>query len=431
MSFIPKISISISGISELSGLQSFGEMALLTKNKQKGIFLWNDLVIINNTRGSKDLKVSFVSGDTSGIAMTTNLITVTFTATDKARDIVTLYNAQTNTIKNKIEIRLQKRNNGASSLTATGTQRTLTYENNIEVIDIAQLDYSFDSADIEYITIQKLLSNGARISRFFLYELEDNLTVDLLDNIVSTKWYFLTTTRNDSDSLNVIADWVEVQKNKIAIIKVDITKLEELTGRDNLVCFTHDKEEHPEILWTALTAVTAPGGINWAFRGDGGGYTITGFEATDYKITPLLNIQNNNGVAYTKYRDVVNLFDNNKMTNGVNIELKRFSDWLVNEMDTALLNLLKNNKVLNFSTSLDLIRLQLENVFEQGGINGGIALLPGSDTEYDYSITLPEYADLLEFNKEDLRNEILRRTTFKFQVNSQISSIEIVGNYIE
>ena len=219
-------------------------------------------------------------------------------------------------------------------------------------------------------------------------------------------WYVICPAYTDTDILSDISDWTGAQEKLMAFPVIDasaetlfISKQLRSFGifvptkwgqaladipKDNL---------YAHVAWTARCLNFEPGSETWALK------TMVGIEPSVLSSTKMNKLKDLNVSYYTTYadRDITQV---GMVTYGEYIDTIRFRDWLKNEMQIAIYDLLvRMPKVPYTDKGIGLVHNKMIEVLKRGQDKGGIALteynadgdeIPGFVTSVPLAANIPD-----------------------------------------
>ncbi len=183
--------------------------------------------------------------------------------------------------------------------------------------------------------------------------------------------------------------------------------------------------DFPEIACMARCFAVLPGGETWANK------KLAGVTTDRLTETQFLAAKGKNCNTFESFRDSVSITQLGKVAAGEWIDVIRFRDWLQEEMQVNIFNLLINrNKVPYTDEGIAAIEGQMIKALELGQRRGGIA-----PTEYDedgneipgWKIDVPLAANISANTKA---SRILEDMTFTARLAGAIHVAEITGSLV-
>lgn len=267
----------------------------------------------------------------------------------------------------------------------------------------------------------------------------DTIAEDLTAiNVEDKDWYGLGITSRTSADILAAAAWAESEIKLFgcsvaeagAISAASTTDTPYLLKKNNYYrtfCFYHADAatDFPEIACMARCFAVKPGGETWANK-KLAGVTTDGLTETQY-----LAAKGKNCNTFESFRDSVSITQIGKVAAGEWIDVIRVRDWLQEEMQVNIFNLLINrDKVPYTDEGIAAIEGQMIKALELGQRRGGIA-----PTEYDedgneipgWKIEVPLSANISANTKA---SRILEDMTFTARLAGAIHVTEITGSLV-
>ena len=251
-----------------------------------------------------------------------------------------------------------------------------------------------------------------------------------LDRALETDgWYGIAPCGVSGDSLSKMAEWADAN-NKILGFTVSGTTNPVGTAHPYAFGFsTKSSGTYPNNLYThvAIMAVAfayTPGSETWAYK------TLTGIEPEALTTTEMSTIEAA-GMNYYVSCAGRNITLNGKTVSGEWIDVIRFRDWLKNDMQKRIYNLLVVNPKVPFTSGgIALVQNQMLASLTQGQRQGGIA-----PDEYDedgneipgFTTSVPSISTINDAEKA-ARN--LKGCTFTARLAGAIHLIEVSGSLV-
>lgn len=184
-----------------------------------------------------------------------------------------------------------------------------------------------------------------------------------------------------------------------------------------------DASDYEEVAKMARCFAIDPGGETWALK------SLAGVKTDGWTETEYTTIKNKNGNTYEKVRNI-SVTQNGKVVAGEWIDIIRFRDWLVEEIQTNVFTLLKNNdKVPYTDAGIAMVENVVRKALEDGQDRGGIA-----PTEYDennnenpgFVLTVPLASEITPTQKA---TRDLKDVKFTARMAGAIHTVEIKGSF--
>jgi len=184
-----------------------------------------------------------------------------------------------------------------------------------------------------------------------------------------------------------------------------------------------DASDYEESAKMARCFAIDPGGETWALK------SLSSVKTDGWTETEYTTIKNKNGNTYEKVRNI-SVTQNGKVVAGEWIDIIRFRDWLVEEIQTNVFTLLKNNdKVPYTDAGIAMVENVVRKALEDGQDRGGIA-----PTEYDennnenpgFVLTVPLASEITPTQKA---TRDLKDIKFTARMAGAIHAVEIKGSF--
>ena len=184
-----------------------------------------------------------------------------------------------------------------------------------------------------------------------------------------------------------------------------------------------DARDYEEVAKMARCFAIDPGGETWALK------SLSSVKADGWTETEYTTIKNKNCNTYEKVRNI-SVTQNGKVVAGEWIDIIRFRDWLVEEIQTNVFTLLKNNdKVPYTDAGIAMVENVVRKALEDGQARGGIA-----PTEYDennnenpgFVLTVPLASEITPTQKA---TRDLKDIKFTARMAGAIHAVEIKGSF--
>lgn len=309
-------------------------------------------------------------------------------------------------------------------------------------------DYGFTAEHQAYIMATVAFSQSPEPDKIFVIvrssTVNDDETVyesiaDCLDRALAAGgWYGITLAKtfNNATDLAAAITWTEANK-KLFGYAFD-TATNPVTSTNYFRSFAvycggvPDKATTPDENFYIPVAMMAkcfgynPGSETWALK------ALAGVNPCKLTSTMKTYCDNNNITYFTTYaKKNITSAMGGKVLGNEWIDTIRFRDWLKNDMQESVFNLLVlNQKVPYTDDGITAVEGKMEESLKAGQNVGGIAL-----TEYDeddneipgYTITVPNSFDITDAQKASRR---LEGCKFKAKLAGAIQVVEINGNLV-
>lgn len=284
--------------------------------------------------------------------------------------------------------------------------------------------------DPVYMAAAIAFMNGASELYIAVKKEEDSGITDALNRALELPgWYGIAVVGEEQTEYKKVADWAETN-SKLFGYTADCSE-----SISNPVPSTYNysfgvctkkaaENENNEYIAVAMMAKAMSyqaGSETWAYK------TLSGVEADDLTAAEIMQLKAANLNYYVECAGKDITLDG-KTTSGEYIDVIRFRDWLVNDMQTRIFNLfIKNPKVPYTDNGIALIQNQMIASLKEGQNVGGIA-----QTEYDaegneipgYTTSVPTSSGVSDADKA---SRTLSNCTFTARLANAIHIVEISG----
>lgn len=184
-----------------------------------------------------------------------------------------------------------------------------------------------------------------------------------------------------------------------------------------------DASDYEEAAKMARCFAIESGGETWADK------KLSGVKTDGWTETEYEAIKSKNGNTFEKVRNIA-VTQNGKVSAGEWIDIIRFRDWLVEEMQTNVFTLLVNSdKVPYGDAGIAMIENVLKKALEDGQSRGGV-----SATEYDengnenpgFVLNIPLASEITPTQKA---TRLLKDITFTARIAGAIHAVEVKGSF--
>ncbi len=193
-------------------------------------------------------------------------------------------------------------------------------------------------------------------------------------------WYAAGTDVNSLAISTALATWTEAndklaipQSQDSAIPTVDANDIASVLqasarARSGVIYTKQSLASYPAMAWLGKTLTKDPGSQTWAFK-TLSGVTYDTFTATERGYLDAkdcnyyLRIAGNNITRY------------GTLASGLYIDIRRMSDWIKARVEEGIFGLMLSNDKLPYTDdTLNAVEGEIEAVYEQGAVNGGLVL---------------------------------------------------------
>jgi len=282
--------------------------------------------------------------------------------------------------------------------------------------------------DAVYKAAALAFKNGAGKLYVAIPQGEESITETLNRALETTGWYGFAVILDGANSeLATIAGWADTN-SKLFAYTVDCSeKIENPVAETNTYSFGFASKNIAQNAYTHIAVLAKvltlqPGSETWAYK------TVSGIVAEAFTTTEIESVKEAHLNCYVNCAGKDITLDG-KTTSGEWIDVIRFRDWLLNDMQTRIYSLfIKNAKVPYSSAGVSLIQNQMIASLKQGQSVGGIA-----ETEYDaegveipgFTTTVPTALNVTEGDK---KARTLAGCSFTARLANAIHLVEIKGS---
>ena len=292
-------------------------------------------------------------------------------------------------------------------------------------------DAGWETTDEVYKAAAIAFRNGTSELFVSVIKEEDDATTDPLDIAINVSgWYGIGVCGVDSSKFADIATWAE-NNGKLFGYTVSYTSntANPITNDSYNYSFgfatskVSENEDNKYLAIAVLAKVMSyqAGSETWAYK------TLTGITADAYTSNEISTIEGKNLNCYVECAGKAITLQG-KTVSGEWIDVIRFRDWLINDMQTRIFNLfIMNPKVPYTDSGITLIQNQMIASLKEGQSVGGIA-----ETEYDedgneipgYTTSVPLSSSVSSADKGSRR---LSNCKFTARLANAIHLVEISG----
>lgn len=293
--------------------------------------------------------------------------------------------------------------------------------------EVSDAGWSTDSDTYKAAAIAFM--NGASELYIVSPEGDEGIEDTLNRALGTTGWYGFAVLTEDSTAYEKIAAWAETNNKLFGYVADCSEKISNPVSQtyNYAVGFaTNSISENANNAYIAIAALAKvmtyqPGSETWAYK------TLSGIVADDWTTTQINNLKDA-GLNYYVTCAGKDITLDGKVASGEYIDVIRFRDWLINDMQTRIYNLfIKNAKVPYTDKGIALIQNQMIASLKEGQSVGGIA-----ETEYDadgnevvgFTTSVPLASSVSDANKA---SRTLSNCTFTARLAGAIHLVEITG----
>ena len=313
--------------------------------------------------------------------------------------------------------------------------------------ELANLIIADTNAVITAVVNDDVMTISSSNGDDYSLEVSDNLTMTATkatEDISTTMakivaedndFYGILMTSRKQEDIMALAAWVEAHR------KLFVTAISEEGAKDNTVTtdtgyllynnnyfrtawFFHENAEtdFPDCAVMARCFAIRPGGETWALK------KLDGVVPNEITETEYNAIIRKNGNTFERFRNI-SVTQNGKVAAGEWIDVIRFRDWLQEEIQTDVFNVMINNdKVPYTDAGIALIESAIKAALVLGQNRGGIAPLEYDDDgnrNLGYTIQVPRAANISAGQKA---SRILEDVSFTARLAGAIHVVEINGS---
>ena len=285
----------------------------------------------------------------------------------------------------------------------------------------------FASADPIYTAASVAFANGASLIYVAIQQTAEEIEATLNRALETAGWYGFALCGDNADNYKKAAEWADANAKLFGFTVNGTTNT---VGTSNAYAFgfaSKSIETYPNNAYTHIAAMVevmkhVAGSETWAYK------TLVGIEPENFTTTEINTIETN-GLNYFVKCAGKNITLNGKTVSGEWIDVIRFRDWLQNDMQKRIYNvLIANSKVAYTSAGITLIENQMLASLMQGQANGGIA-----ETEFDadgneipgFTTSVPKTVSVSDADKAE---RTLKNCKFTARLAGAIHLVEVNGS---
>ena len=304
-----------------------------------------------------------------------------------------------------------------------------------------------DSAVVTAEVIGDTLKISANTGEDYAVKISDNLTMSAVDSTESiatamakivaedNDFYGIMMTSRKQEDILAMADWTEAHN------KLFVTAISESGAKDNTsitdtgyklydgnyfrtAWFYHEKAESdfPDCAVVAKCFSFMPGQETWANK------RLAAVVPNKITETEAQAIFNKNGNTFENVRNIA-ITQNGKVASGEWIDILRFRDWLVEEIQTRVFNAITNvGKIPYTDAGIAVIEAQIRSALTLGQQRDGIApteYTENGERNLGFTIEVPLASSISAGQKA---SRILEDVKFTARLAGAIHIVEIVGS---
>lgn len=302
------------------------------------------------------------------------------------------------------------------------------------------LDLGLRSTDPLYKAVATAFSQPTHVAQVFIGRKDASESVtDALAAVAkeNNDWYGLGFVSREVDDVLLAAAWAEANGKLFATAsndekllqssdKTDIaSKLEAKQYYRSAVMYSHKAdEEYPEIALMSYAFTFYPGAETWNLK------KLAGVSYSPLSEGEYLACAKKNATTFEKFNGSFAVTQGGKVAAGEWIDIIRFRDWLVQEVQINVTSVLINayGKVPYTDKGIELIGAAIRKALDLGVARGGIAPAELDEDNKEipsYVISLPRASAVSNNNKA---KRILQDVKFTARLAGAIHLAEIKGN---
>ena len=260
-------------------------------------------------------------------------------------------------------------------------------------------------------------------------EAKEDITATLDRAAETPGWYGIAAAGLDESDYTKAVEWADANSKPFGFTT---TKMTSPVGTSHPYAYgfvTKSLETYPNNAFTHIAMMAQgfrydPGSETWAYK------TLAGIEAEPFSTTDINKIKEANLNCFVPCAGK-NITLTGVTTSGEWIDVIRFRDWLKNDMQTRIYNLLiMNPKVPFTSGGIALVQNQMLASLVQGQRQGGI-----SPTEFDedgneipgFTVTVPNIANI---SASDKSKRLLTGCKFTARLAGAVHLVEVSGTLV-
>lgn len=288
----------------------------------------------------------------------------------------------------------------------------------------------FKSTDPVYEAASIAFANGAT-EVYVAIQLNSEAIAETLNRAIETPgWYgFALCGDNASNYVNA-ATWADANNKLFGFTVKGTTNTVGTSfayafGFGSKLYETHPNNKYTHIALMCKAMRNVAGSETWAYK------TLSGIEPENFTSTEIETIKASGLNCFVRCAGK-NITLDGKTVSGEWIDVIRFRDWLLNDMQKRIYNaLIGNNKVPYTSAGITLIENQMLASLKQGQENGGIA-----ETEYDengeailgFTTSVPKAGSVSDV---DRASRVLKNCKFTARLAGAIHVVEVNGTLVQ
>lgn len=271
-----------------------------------------------------------------------------------------------------------------------------------------------------YIAVQKMAAEGSTLE-------EPTATLSRAES--ENGWYVALAAGIPEDDLESMAEWTEAREKMFgyAYADPDSNPVTDIYYRTFGICYGSDTgsgDPYKHVAMAVRFLSYDSGSETWVNK------SLASVSVSKFTDTEVNTIENDPASYYIQVGDT-GLVQGGKVRSGEWIDVIRFRDWLKNDMQLRILNLLvKRPKVPYTDKGIGLVRNQMIASLKEGTRRGGIAedqynsndeLIPG------FTTSVPLAADLSDTQR---KSRTLENCTFSAILAGAIHVVKVNGSLV-
>lgn len=253
----------------------------------------------------------------------------------------------------------------------------------------------------------------------------------------NNRWYGLGLASREKSEVLQVADWAEANSKLFLTASNDRNILVPSANSDlaslckdknyfrTAVMYSHKAEmEYPDMALMSYCFTFYPGAENWNLK------KLSGVSHSPLSEGDFIAAKNKNCTTFENFNDSFSVTQGGKVAGGEWIDVIRFRDWLLQEIQINATSAMINayGKLPYTNAGIEVIGQAIRQAMDLGVSRGGIApveLDKDSKEVKNYMITLPKAASISDNNKAQ---RILQDVKFGARLAGAINVTEIKGN---
>lgn len=302
------------------------------------------------------------------------------------------------------------------------------------------LDLGLEATNPLYLAVQAAFAQGTHVAQVFIGRKDSEETVtEALAAIAkeNNDWYGLAFASRESDDVLLVAAWAEANGKLFVTASSDeniinagqtddlASQLEKKQFYRTACIYSHKaNEEYPEVALMSYAFTFYPGAETWNLK------KLAGVSYSPLAEGEYIAASKKNATTFEKFNGSFAVTQGGKVAAGEWIDVIRFRDWLVQEVQINVTSLLINSygKLPYTDQGIEMVGKAIRQALDLGVVRGGIAPVELDDDNKEipsYVITLPRSANISANNKA---KRLLQDVKFSARLAGAIHLVEIKGN---